>query len=56
MPYNYKSLNEIDTETFDYLSFVLPDPIEEMNISDINFFLTQLESYYIGIDTEEEMV
>jgi len=56
MPYNYTSLQEIDTETLDYLTFVLPEPINEMCIKDINSFLTHLESYYIELDMQLEIV
>lgn len=54
MPYTYTNINQIDTETLDYLNFVLPEPVQDTPISEINRFLNTLESYYLGIDILEE--
>lgn len=44
--YNYKSVNEIDANTLDYLEFVVPRPVGEMSIGDINKFLNKIEQCY----------
>ena len=56
MPYNYTNINQIDKDTFDYLKFVLPTDIYETDISEINYFLTKLESYYMELDKDTESV
>lgn len=50
MSYQYSSINEIDYHTLDYLKFVIPKPLEEMSISEINEFLNTLEKYFIEQD------
>lgn len=55
MPYNYNSLQEIDSFTYDYLRFVLPDPIEETPLYEINRFLNELEKNFIELDTVSEI-
>ncbi len=52
MPYTYRSLREIDSFTYDYLKFVLPDPIENTSIEEINNFLNTLEKNFIELDSE----
>lgn len=52
MPYTYRSLREIDSFTYDYLKFVLPNPIEDTSIEEINNFLTTLEKNFIELDNE----
>lgn len=54
MPYTYRSLREIDSFTYDYLKFVLPTPIEDTPIGEINYFLTQLEQNFIELDNKNE--
>jgi len=54
MPYTYTNINQIDAETLDYLNFVLPEPVRDMSISEINRFLNALESYYTEVDILEE--
>ena len=44
--YNYKTVNEIDAKTLDYLEFVTPRPVDEMSIGDINKFLNKIEQCY----------
>ena len=55
MPYTYRSLREIDSFTYDYLKFVLPSPIEDTTIDEINEFLTTLEKNFIELDTEKKV-
>lgn len=50
MIYDYSSLNQIDKDTLDYLKFVTPEPIENMNIKEINNFLTKLETMFEELD------
>ena len=50
MPYNYRSLQEIDYATRDYLKFVMPYPLETVSIEDINTFLTTMEQNFIELD------
>ena len=56
MPYTYNNINQIDKETLDYLKFVLPTPVEETPINEINRFLTELDKYYLELDTTIEVV
>lgn len=55
MPYTYRSLREIDSFTYDYLKFVLPSPIEDTTIDEINEFLTTLEKNFIELDSEKKV-
>lgn len=52
--YKYCSLGEIDSQTFDYLKFVIPGNIYETPITDINSFLNELESFYEEFDKEKD--
>lgn len=54
MPYTYRSLREIDSFTYDYLEFVLPTPIEDTPIGEINSFLTVMEKNFIELDNINE--
>lgn len=54
MPYTYRNLREIDSFTYDYLKFVLPTPIENTPIGEINSFLTVLEKNFIELDNKPE--
>lgn len=50
MIYNYSSVSQIDKDTLDYLNFVSPEPVENMNIKEINSFLTKLENTFKELD------
>lgn len=50
MTYNYTNVNQIDNDTLDYLNFVSPKPVENMNIIEINNFLTELEKMFEELD------
>lgn len=54
MPYTYRSLREIDSFTYDYLKFVLPNPIEDTSIEEINNFLNTLEKNFLELDNESK--
>ena len=54
MPYTYRNLREIDSFTYDYLKFVLPTPIENTPIGEINSFLTVLEKNFIQLVNKPE--
>lgn len=55
MPYTYRSLREIDSFTYDYLKFVLPSPIEDTTIDEINEFLTTLEKNFNELDNQTKV-
>jgi hypothetical protein len=50
LSYNYSNIKEIDYQTLDYLKFVVPKPIEDMDINEINEFLNKLEEHFIDLD------
>lgn len=50
MIYNYSNISQIDKDTLDYLNFVAPEPLEKMNIKEINNFLTKLETMFEELD------
>lgn len=47
--YNYRSIKEIDHQTLDYLRFVVPENLDDMEIQDINDFLNRLEDYFVEL-------
>lgn len=54
--YRYLSLSDIDDQTFDYLSFVIPGNIYHTPIEDVNNFLNELESFYEEMEQEKDCV
>lgn len=54
MKYNYRSLREMDFDTYDYLKFVLPTPIEKTSMNEINEFLTMLDTCYLDMSEKQE--
>lgn len=54
--YRYLSLSDIDDQTFDYLSFVIPGNIYQTPIEDVNNFLNELESFYEEMEQEKDCV
>lgn len=50
--YDFNTVNDIDSETLDYLRFVSPEPVEDLNIQEINNFLNTLEKFFIELDGE----
>jgi hypothetical protein len=54
LSYNYRNIKEIDYHTLDYLKFVVPKPIEDMDITEVNEFLNKLEEHFIDLDGMEE--
>jgi hypothetical protein len=54
MPYQYRNLKEIDAQTLDYLEFVVPKPLDEMSIDEINDFLNTLEEFFLELDGNAE--
>ena len=53
--YQYCSLSEIDSYTFDYLKFVIPGDIYTTPIEDVNDFLNELEAFYEEMEKEREV-
>lgn len=56
MKYNYRSLREMDFDTYDYLKFVFPKPINNTPMSEINEFLTKLDTCYLDMHSNIEYV
>ncbi len=54
--YQYNSLLDIDEETLDYLSFVLPGgDVYKTAIDDVNTFLNKLDTLYEEMEREKQV-
>lgn len=54
--YQYNSLLDIDEETLDYLSFVIPGgDVYKTPIDDVNTFLNELDTLYEEMDRQKEV-
>lgn len=52
MTYHYASVNEIDSDTLDYLEFVAPFDLSDVPVTKINNFLTRIDECFEELDTE----
>jgi hypothetical protein len=54
--YQYNSLLDIDEETLDYLSFVIPGgDVYKTPIDDVNTFLNELDTLYEELEQQKEV-
>ena len=54
--YQYNSLLDIDEETLDYLSFVIPGgDVYKTPIDDVNTFLNELDTLYEELEIEKQI-
>ena len=54
--YQYNSLLDIDEETLDYLSFVIPGgDVYKTPIDDVNTFLNELDTLYEELEREKQI-
>ncbi len=54
--YQYNSLLDIDEETLDYLSFVIPGgDVYKTPIDDVNTFLNELDILYEELEQQKEV-
>jgi len=54
--YQYNSLLDIDEETLDYLSFVIPGgDVYKTPIDDVNTFLNELDTLYEELEKQKEV-
>ena len=54
--YQYNSLLDIDEETLDYLSFVIPGgDVYKTPIDDVNTFLNELDTLYEEFEREKQI-
>jgi len=53
--YQYKSLDDIDRRTREYLEFVLPVKLSDLTIKEVNQYLTKLDRAFESSETKTKI-